>query len=311
MPYNSQISRSEAQALVPENVSNALLQGLSNKSAAMTLFRRVTMPTNQTRFPVLATLPTAYFVSGDTGLKQTSDTTWGNKYLNAEELAAIVPIPEAVLDDVNYDIWGTVQPLMEDAVARALDAAIFFGTNKPTSWPEAIVPAIDALNQEVTRGTAAATAGGLAKDISDAFDFVEADGFDVNGMIAIRTYRGKLRNVRDAEGRRMEEVSPTQAYGVDIQYPMRGQWPTGSGVTEAILGDFTQGILGVRKDFTYKILTEAVITDDQGQIIYNLAQQDMVAMRLVFRCAFQVSNLVTYDNPTEATRFPFARIVAP
>jgi hypothetical protein len=63
----------------------------------------------------------------------------------------------------------------------------------------------------------------------------------------------------------------------------------------------------VRRDVTYKMLTEAVIQDpDTGDIVYNLAQQDMVALRVTFRCAWQLANPVTRSNPDENTRFPFA-----
>src|SRR5688500_13424786 len=120
--------------MIPEQVSRVMLENLQNESAALTLFRRVPMATNQTRMPVLSALPTAYFVSGDTGLKQTTETNWANKYLNVEELAAIVPIPESVLDDAGFDVWGSIRPLLEQAIGRALDAAVFFGTNKPASW---------------------------------------------------------------------------------------------------------------------------------------------------------------------------------
>src|SRR3954468_23413828 len=135
MPYNNLISRTNAQAQIPEVVANDLLSGLSNQSAALSLFRQVRMATNQTRMPVLSALPTAYFVNGDTGLKQTTEVAWANKFLNVEELAAIVPIPEAVLDDATFDVWGAVMPLLEQAIGRALDAAVLFGVNKPASWP--------------------------------------------------------------------------------------------------------------------------------------------------------------------------------
>jgi HK97 family phage major capsid protein len=139
MPYNNLVSRTSAQALIPEQVSNDILGGLSNDSAALQMFRQVRMATNQTRMPVLSALPTAYFVNGDTGLKQTTQVDWSNKFLNVEELATIVPIPEAVFDDANFDVWGNIRPLLQDAIARALDAAVIFGTNKPASWGGALV----------------------------------------------------------------------------------------------------------------------------------------------------------------------------
>src|SRR5688500_16528119 len=100
MPYNNIVSRAEGQALIPEAVSDAILTNLASQSAALNLFRRIPMSTAQTRMPVLSALPTAYFVSGDTGLKQSTEVNWASKYLNVEELAAIVPIPENVLDDM-------------------------------------------------------------------------------------------------------------------------------------------------------------------------------------------------------------------
>src|SRR5689334_10397261 len=106
MPYNSLVSRSDAASLVPEEVSQAMLTSLSEQSAVLELGTRIPMSRNQTRFPVLSALPTAYFVSGDTGLKQTTEAAWDNKYMYVEEIATIVPIPEAVLDDAGFDVWA-------------------------------------------------------------------------------------------------------------------------------------------------------------------------------------------------------------
>lgn len=311
MPYDNVISRSDVAALIPEEVSQSLLTGMVNESAALTRFPRVPIGRAQQRMPVLSALPTAYFVNGDTGLKQTTEAAWTNKYLNVEELACIVPIPENVLDDTSYDVWGNTTPLMQQAIGRVLDAAIFFGTNKPASWPDAIVTAAVAANNDITRGVIAANAGGVSQEISNLFATVEDDGYDVSGIIANRLYRGLLRSVRNADGNRLEEISSGQAYGVDITYPMRGLWPSATGGVDMIVGDFSEGIIGVRSDFTYKILDQAVIQDNTGAIIFNLAQQDMVAMRLTFRVAFQIANVLNYDQPVEANRYPFGVMLRP
>ena len=158
--YNNITSRSDAAALIPEDVASDIIKRLPQSSAALALFRHVTMSRAQQRMPVMAALPVAYFVNGDTGLKQTSEAGWSNQYLNAEEVACIVPVPEAVLDDAAFDIWGETRPFIAEAVGRALDGAIFFGVNKPATWPSDIVTAATASTNTQTRGTATAAAGG-------------------------------------------------------------------------------------------------------------------------------------------------------
>lgn len=311
MPYNNLVTRTNTQALIPESVSNDILAGLQNQSAALTLFRQVRMATNQTRMPVLSALPTAYFVNGDTGLKQTTEAAWSNKMLNVEELAAIVPIPEAVLDDAGFDVFGAIQPLLTDAIARALDAAVIFGTNKPAAWGGAIVSDATTAGNVVNRsvGTPRTDKAGLPGYFADAMAQVWADGYDVNGIIANTVYKGMLLNSRDANGQLLGDVTQNSVYGNQVVYPMRGLWPAaGVGATEAIVGDFSQAILGIRQDITYKVLDQSVITDGSGVIQYNLAQQDMIALRVVFRCAFQTANVLNYDNANAATRYPFSVI---
>jgi HK97 family phage major capsid protein len=306
MAYDNIVSRTDAAALMPEEVSNAILGGLANESAALTLFKQIRMARGQMRLPVLSALPTAYFVSGDTGLKQTTEANWANKYLNAEELACIVPIPDAVLEDMEFDAWAETIPLVQQAIGRALDAAIFFGTNKPASWPAAIVAAAIAAGNTVTEGTNAAAAGGLAGDFSALFGTLEADGYDVNGIVATTAVKGRLRQARSTQGVQLAEVSEGDIYGVAPRFPMRGLWPTGAAAAEAVAGDFTQGLLGIRRDITIDRSNEAIVQDNTGAIIYNAFQQDMTLVRVTARFAFQVANTINYDQAVEANRYPFA-----
>ena len=309
MSFSNIISRSDAAALIPEDVAPDIIKRATEQSAALTLFRRVNMSRQQQRMPVMAALPVAYFVNGDTGLKGTSEAGWTNKYLNAEEIAVIVPVPEAVLDDTAFDIWGETRPFIAEAIGRTLDAAIFFGVNKPATWPNSIEADATTSGNVVTSGTAGAAEGAIFGDISDLFATVEADGYDVNGLVAHRVYKGLLRNARATTGELLNdqpdnEVTASGAYGVPIQYPMRGLWPTGAAAANMFAGDFSEGIVAVRQDLTWKILDQAVIQDNTGVIQYNLAQQDMVAMRVVARFAWQVAGTPTPEAVAGA--YPFA-----
>jgi hypothetical protein len=287
--------------MVPEEVSQQMLNELPNESAVMQLSTRIPISRNQVRFPVLSALPVAYFVTGDTGLKQTTEAAWTNKYLNVEEIATIVPIPEAVLDDAGFDIFGAIRPLMVRAIARVLDAAVIFGTNAPASWPTNIVAGAAAAANTVARGTATQANGGVAADLVNLF-----------ATLANTTVRANVLNGRNTLGDKYADmISPTMVNGAPVTYPMRGLWPSGTGTVQAVAGDFNNLVLGVRQDMTFKLLDQAVIQDASGNIVYNLAQQDMVALRLVFRAGWQVSNPINSDQPTEASRYPFATLTNP
>jgi HK97 family phage major capsid protein len=231
MPYNNVISRTDAASRIPEEVSNAMLKNLTTESAARGLFQRVPVGAAQTRFPVLSALPIAYWVTGDTGLKQTSEVNWANKYINIEELAVIVPIPENVVDDVNFDVWGEIQPLIEQAIGRALDAAVFFGTGAPGTFPTNVVAASIAAGNVVARGTNNTAAGGIVGDIGDMIGLAEDDGYDLRSGIAARSLRGLARKARNLYGVHHAE-NKTSAYaleidGVDFALPIRSQCPVG------------------------------------------------------------------------------------
>lgn len=317
MPYDSQVSRSDSSPLVPEDVQRDIIKGAVNASAALKLFKTRRMARAQQRMPVVSALPTAYFVTGDTGLKQTTEVNWSNKYLDAEELAVIVPIPEKVLDDVDYDLWAEIRPLLEEAIAIALDNAIFFGTNKPSSWPTDISTAAAAAGNTVTAGTSAVD---VAEDINQVMAAVEADGYSVNGFFARNALKATLRGLRDANGQpiyRMVGIAegglpnrPT-IYDERVEFSMAGLagFVAGSGNIELIAGDFNQGIIGIRQDLTFKKLDQAALFDSAGNLVYNLPQQDMIAMRVVARFAWQVPNPINRMQQTEASRYPFARLV--
>ena len=114
------ISRENAEAIIRQQIVETVFQDLPKTSTFMSLARKLpNMTSNQTRMRVLDVLPMAYWVNGDTGFKQTSQQAWDNVYINAAELAVIVPIPEAVLNDAEFDIFGEVTPLFSVRAASS------------------------------------------------------------------------------------------------------------------------------------------------------------------------------------------------
>lgn len=306
------ISRTDAVADLPPSAASKIISGVVEESAALRLFQRLPMNRKQDRIRVESALPVAYWVDGDTGMKQTSKMAWKDKLITAEEIAVIVPVPENVIADADYDLWGAVTPRAQEAIARKLDEAIFFGVDKPASFANALVPDAVAAGNTVALGSNAQAEGGIVEDFNDLYATVEEDGFDVNGVAANRKLRRYIRGARNAQGDRFAEVGANGGTidGTTLVYAMRGQWPTGGATgtanAVAIAGDYTQGIIGVRQDITAKMLDQAVIQDPAtGEIAYNLAQQDMVALRLVARFGFVVSNTLTREQANEAARYPF------
>jgi HK97 family phage major capsid protein len=309
MPNNNIISRGDAQALMPEEVSNELLRTVVSQSAVLSRFRRIPVGRQQVRLPVLSALPTAYFVAGDTGLKQTTEMAWANKFLNIEEIAVIVPIPDNVIADMEANIWDEAMPLLTQAFGRCLDNAVFFGVGAPASYPTNIAAAAAAAGNIVVEGANdAAAAGGYFNDVDALLAAVEADGYEVNGWVAATSFKSKLRSARNTLGDRLDQNRVngplTELDGYPISYPMRGMFPTSSGGARVFGGDFDQFVVGVRQDISMKVSNEAVIQDAAGNIVYNSFQQDLTFLRLTFRVGWQVANTINYDNPDDSTRYP-------
>lgn len=311
MAFNNITSRTDVGALIPEDVSRDMLNNyVPRESAALTMFRRIPVGRTQVRFPVLSALPTAYWVTGDTGLKQTSEIGWASKFLNVEEIAVIIPVPDNVLADVEADIWDEATPLLAEAVGRTVDSAVFFGSNAPASFPTNILAAAAAAGNSYTEGTSTAAQGGFYGDIDAALALLEADGYDSTGIVASTTFRAKLRAARNTAGDRTDPGRAngdfSQFDGEGVSYPMRGMWPTTAGGVgvRAFLGDWRQFVLGVRQDINIKMSSDAVIQDNTGAIVYNSFQQDLTFLRLTFRVGWQVANTINADQPNEASRYP-------
>ena len=301
------IDRAHAEALIQEQVVGTIFQDAPKQSVFMSLARKLpNMTSKQTRIPVLDMLPVAYWVNGDTGFKQTSQQAWDNVYLTAAELAVIVPIPEAVLDDADFDILGEVTPRVNEAIGARVDSAIIFGANRPAEWQNDIITMARQAGNNVSGSTFSYdTLLGADGVISK----VEASGRMVNGAVASMAMRGKLRGLKTTDGVPLfkSDMQGSTQYTLDgapIYFPQNGAFD--ASVAQLIVGDWSQAVYSIRQDVTTKILDQGVIQDPSTkEIVYNLAQQDMIALRVVFRMGWALPNPATAMN-SDRLLVPFA-----
>lgn len=303
------VDRQAAEALIQEQLINTIQQEAPKQSVFMGLARKLpNMTSKQTRMPVLDMLPMAYWVNGDNGFKQTSEQAWDNVFLTAEELAVIVPIPEAVVDDASFDILGEVQPRVVEAIGQRVDSAIIFGVNRPAAWPADIITRARQAGNNVAPGSSPnyfdlimGDGGVIAK--------VEESGRMVTGALSGMGMRAKLRGLKGSDGHPIfkSDMQGSTQYALDgapMYFPQNGAFDTS--VAQMIVGDFSQAVYAIRQDITVKILDQGIIQDPSTKaIVYNLAQQDMIALRVVFRMGWALPNPATRMD-TGRTSCPFA-----
>lgn len=300
MAVSKKIDRTDIDSLVEVQVANEIFEGVVKESKALSMFRRLpNMTSDKTKLRVLDSLPIAYFVdeTNNNGRKNLTKMAWDKKYINAAELAVIVPIKENDLADASIDLWASIRPRLVEAFGKKIDNAIFNGVEKPADWRKGLIPSIIDAGAEVN------ATDNLYSDINDVMVKVETSGYNVSGLLGGVELKGKFRMLLDKNG---QPVKGTEIDGLNRTFLDDGAWDSESSVLVA--GDFSQGVYAIRQDITYKVLDQAVIQDPAtGDILYNLAQDDMVALRVTMRLGWEIPNPVNALNETE-TRFPFASL---
>lgn len=294
------ITHDDVKALEEVQVVNEIFEGTIRDSKALQLFKRLpNMSSKQTKLRILDSLPIAYFVdeTQDNGRKNITKQAWENKYITAAEIAVIVPIKENDLTDSDVDLWAQIRPRIAEAFARKIDAAMLTGVGKPTDWRDGLIPSIINVGKEVNE------TGNLYKDIDAVMAKVEESGYDVSGLVGGVGLKSKFRLMTDTTG---QPLNTTEIGSLTRTFVNNGTWDKTKSVL--IAGDFSQAVYSIRQDLTFKLLTEGIIQDpDTGDILYNLAQDDMVALRCVMRLGWEIPNPVNAEDETD-TRFPFASL---
>lgn len=298
--------------LIPEEQSQEIVQDSIQQSVVLNNARRTTMGRRTKSMPVLDALPSAKWVNGETGMKQTTKFSFKDTKLHVEELALIIPIPDSVSDDAAVDLWGIARPLAAEALGAAVDAAVMFGTDKPASWGDALIPGAIKAGNVVKEGTHA----DLGADVAALGKITVKGGGKVNGFVSEPGLNWELVGLRNAQGNpvynpgSLANGQPSSLYGYPLNEITTGGWDADVAKMAAI--DWGKVVVGIRQDITYDVFREGVITEDDGEggqrIVYNLMQQDMKALRVVFRLAYATASPIS--RLSKAHVFP-AGVITP
>ena len=307
--FNDLITRTDVP--IPTEEVGELLKVMPEESVLLKRARRQPMSTKTVKQTIMTTFPDAYWVDGDTGLKQTTKQTFSQPTMTAEELAVIAVVPDAVIDDSSLPIWATLRPFLAEAIGKKVDQAAIYGIDKPASWPLALVPGAIAAGV-ITPGNLAATPADKRKDagqlVADlGLKMARDAGANLSGLIAQAGTSWELDRIRDADRRPIYDGVAGALRGVPFDELKNGAWSdvgTGDTAVPLIGVDWSQVYIGIRQDITVKMLDQAVISDAAGKVIFNLAQQDAKALRVVFRVGYQAVMPVNHQQLDATKRFP-------
>lgn len=315
--YNDLISRADSGAAIeiPTQKAVEIVQETMAQSAVLNMARVVTIPSKSYTVPVLSQLPDAYWVNGDTGLKQTTKAAWEGKNLTAEPLAVLVPVSDDFAEDSTIDIFAQLKPLLAEAFGRKLDQAALFNVNRPASWSDSVVSnAIAAGNYlEVGKNAPVGQTGesDLAQDLAAMGAQLADDGYNMSGVVTEPGFFWRVAGQRTADGHAIFTPNAGERsqnlYGLNFFEQRNGAWDAD---TRLIAGDWSKSVVGIRSDITFTVHTDAVISDDAGNVVFNAMQQDSKILRAVMRVGFVIADNVTNQNTT-ASRSPFSVLTNP
>lgn len=320
--YGKYITPHDKEALMSEEIFTEIFSAVPQQSVFMRLARKLpNMKGRVERLRILDFLPDVQFVGEKGGadktfsaIKKTSKLAWANKYIVPGELAVIIPVPESAVADEDYDLWTECKPAITEAIGQTIDIATMFGTagvNVPVTWPNGIVTGAPG-HHLIPLGSV----GDLYADLlqpGGVWSVVENDGYLVNGAAGYITMKALLRACRDSvTGQPIFQGDPSQKMGYTVDgvpflFSLNGGWDPTAALL--IAGDWDQAVWSIRQDVTFKILDQAVLTDENYQITHNLAQEDMIALRITFRFGWQLPNPVNRMEGDDSLRYPFGILV--
>jgi HK97 family phage major capsid protein len=298
--------------VVPRDYSAQIIEEATQASAALTLGQKLPMGTRISELPIPKTFPKAEWVNSpyappgtNTGRKPYTDIGLQPQVITAEEVAAVIAIPEVYLDDNEINLWNFCRPRLAEAIGVAVDDAMIFGmagATPPTFPVGGVAGAAQVVNP--------ANADDVVDAINQAMALVEADGLVVNGHAADLVVKSRLRGVRDQTGalllgsEQAGQMTRPTIYGAQVAYNPFTQ--IGANVPDFITGAWQYLIIGVRQDIRFKMDPSGVILGATTAASVSGFQDNVVPMKVWARFGCTIVSPPTVRRPAGSR--PFARV---
>jgi len=257
------------------------------------LYMPFTGPGNERKVPTLASGFDAEWVDEATA-KASGNPTFGLVTQTLKKLAKIIPFTEEILEDSAINLTQLVAQLFAESVAKQEDLQFLNGTGSP--WTGILNNgSVGSVALAVSAGVSAITFEKLI-DMQDECPSGVLPGAKYYMNRQIFSYLRKLRNdavsASDSAGAFLLPLTKTGiedilGFPIELSDAMPGKTLTGAGKPFVIFGNLkVAAIFGDKQQIRAKMLDQATITDGDGTTSINLAEQDMIALRLEERVGY-------------------------
>lgn len=269
--------KQNAEGLIPAELSTNIVSDVAKGSTVMSLSRIEPMKTSEKTISVLNGVQ-AYYV-GEGQKIPTDDAEFTPVKLVTKKLGIIVPFSSELVNESIVDVISEIKGDIANQFMRKFDDEAINGTD--SIYNKSLMGVITGTGKHIAEGATAGQA--LHEDISDVMGLVEEDSYNVNGFVTYNGMKNRLRKLKDNQGYplfqpSLQQTTPDELYGQPISYTNAINKTTDQIVT----GDWQYSIVGMRGDINYKLLEEATVGN------YNLAEQDMVAIRAIMHVAYTI-----------------------
>lgn len=259
-----------ADQLLPRGVAQDFVGLIEQASVALQLGRVMRMSEATEAIPVVAFMPQAKWVTpAYGGRKPATKIEWTAQEIKAEEVACVLPVPNAWIQDAHFDVEGQVERSMSQAIATTIDDAILFGTGAPPSFP---VGGVVGFMQDTVSGYEPLLA------ISDAIGVLESLGIPPDGIAGGPSIGAALRAAYFEHGE-FATAPSNRLFGL----PTRQSFTWTSTTAMALVGGYQHLAIGIREDVRFGRSNDGVLLDDAGAIIATAFQDNVTLVKIYAR----------------------------